>query len=305
VASSKLVCQIKLPSNFRLEPFLDFYQRDTQQTAEQVNVQENYLLKGMMWNNQPACLRLDFNLPDRVHVSLDTEALLSAASKDFFVFKVKKMLGLTQDIETFERTHETHSELGTIIQKNRGFRVPVTATSFEALTWAIIGQQISLKAAISLRRKWIQAVGKRHHNGLWCYPDALSALCLNVEQLRALGFSYHKARTLLAVSQLVQSKELPLEQWEQSIPVESIMQTLMPIPGIGPWTINYTLLRGFGWLDGSLHADIGMQRGLQRLQNAETKITATAAQEWLMQFAPWRALATTHVWHYYTSLANP
>ena len=293
---ARLAYSLELPSNFRLSPFLDFYQRDPQQVAESVDKQNKCLSKGMMWGNQPACLYFDFSAFPKLNVSLEAKTPFPAEAENHFVSKINKMLGLNQAIELFETTHATHSELGPIIQKNSGLRVPVTATPFEALTWAIIGQQISLKAAISLRRKWIQAIGQQYHDHLWCYPDAKSALHLNLEQLRQLGFSYAKARTLLTVSHLVQTEQLPLEQWEASPAIETMSQTLLNVPGIGPWTVNYTLLRGFGWLDGALHTDGGMQRALKQLQGTKT----TNAQAWLMQFSPWRALATAHLWHYAT-----
>ncbi|MFT6552722.1 MAG: DNA-3-methyladenine glycosylase II [Zhongshania marina] len=70
----------------------------------------------------------------------------------------------------------------------------------------------------------------------------------------------------------------------------------MAIRGIGPWTVNYVLLRGFGYLDGSLHGDVAVRRNLQLLLGREVKITAEETQVWLAQFSPWRALVAAHLW---------
>jgi len=73
-------------------------------------------------------------------------------------------------------------------------------------------------------------------------------------------------------------------------------ERLAAVRGIGPWTINYTLLRGYGWLDGSLHGDVAVRRGLRTLLGAPDKIGEHAAEAWLAEFTPWRALVAAHLW---------
>ncbi len=139
----------------------------------------------------------------------------------------------------------------------------LAATPFEALTWAITGQQISLSAALSLRRKLIRAAGLGHSGGLACYPDAGSIARLSEADLHQAGFSRTKAQTLIALSQGVRQNRLPLDAWLVTLPVAEIRERLLRLRGIGPWTVDYALLRGFGWLDGSLHGDAAVRRNLQ------------------------------------------
>ncbi|MNZ88145.1 hypothetical protein D3C78_1070280 [compost metagenome] len=129
-------------------------------------------------------------------------------------------------------------------------------------------------------------------------------LALGLARLRASGFSQAKAQSLLAVSEAVQAGTLPLDAWAAApqLPAEQIHAALLAIKGIGPWTVSYTLLRGFGWLDGSLHGDVAVRRGIQRLlarqgrADADAPVTAVQAQAWLAPFAPWRALVGAHLW---------
>ena len=128
-------------------------------------------------------------------------------------------------------------------------------------------------------------------------------LQLNVDQLRALSFSQAKAQTLLSVAQAVVDGELPLDEWaEQSVQgqwnaaaVDAVAQRLLTIKGIGPWTVNYCLLRGYGWPDGSLHGDVAVRRAIGLLTGSD-KPDARAASDWLEQFRPWRALVAAHLW---------
>ncbi|MEQ1967988.1 hypothetical protein ABLA30_13355 [Xenorhabdus nematophila] len=67
------------------------------------------------------------------------------------------------------------------------------------------------------------------------------------------------------------------------------------------WTINYTLLRGFNYLDGSLHGDVAVRRNLQYLLRQEDKVSAELAEKWLVNFSPWKALVGAHLWRQQSS----
>lgn len=288
-----IACTIPLPTGFRHSDILAFHRRDASEVAERVT--ETSLHKGLVWHDMPACLTLRFH-PHHADASLQVQGPVTAAQALGFEPMVRRMLGLTQQIEAFEEQYRTHPQLGPLIARNSGLRVPCTATPFEALTWAITGQQISVSVAVSIRRKLILATQIRHANGLFCHPQAQQILQLSEAQLRQAGFSTAKANTLLALSALVVHQDLPLEAWTQTLQVEALCAQLEAVRGIGLWTVNYALLRGYGWLDGSLHGDVVVRKGLQHLRQATEKVSAKDAQDWLAQFSPWRALVAAHLW---------
>jgi DNA-3-methyladenine glycosylase II len=291
-----LTCSLKLPEHYRTEDILAFHQRDVLAIAESVD--EHSLRKGLIWNNQTACLTIRFD-----RNSADAELLIdgsaSANDADMFYAMVRRMLGLNQRIEVFEQTYRHHPQIGLMIAQQPGLRVPTTATVFEALSWAITAQQISVKAAISIRRKLIQTAGLLHSGGLFCYPDATQLARLSESGLRQAGFSKAKAQTLLAVSRMIENGEIRLKDEANTTNIEEIRRQLLQIRGIGPWTVNYALLRGFGWLDGSLHGDVAVRSGLQALLGSADKVTEQQAQQWLAQFSPWRALVAAHLWAFF------
>jgi len=289
-----LSCSFELPPDFRERDILAFHNRDTLAIAEQVDGRT--FRKGLAWNGHAACLTIRFR--DRcADAELAIDGNASTVGLDSLISMVQRMLGLTQQIEGFEQTYRDHSPLGALIARQSGLRVPLAATPFEALTWAVTGQQISVKAAITLRRKLIMAAGLKHSGGLSCYPDAGHIAGLTMLDLHQAGFSQRKAQTLITISEMVLENRLPLDSWMvDSPPVDQIHEQLLRIRGIGPWTINYALLRGFGWLDGSLHGDVAVRRGLQLLLGVSEKITEDKAKQWLADFSPWRALIAAHLW---------
>lgn len=291
------VCRLALPPGFRPADILEFHGRDAQAVGERTG--PGHLAKGLLWQGRAACLSVRF--ADGVaaaELAVDGGQADSAA----LAVAVCRLLGLDQPVEVFERAHGSHPQLGPLLARQAGLRVPRAATPFEALSWAITGQQISLAAAISLRRKLILAAGLRHAGGLVCYPDAARVAALDAVTLRAAGFSASKAQTLLAVSRQVADGELPLDDWLLDPPAEEIRARLLAVRGIGPWTVDYVLLRGFGWLDGSLHGDAAVRRGLGRLLGMAQAPDEKETRAWLAPFAPWRALLAAHLW---ASLALP
>lgn len=284
-----LTCVIDLPADFRWDDFLAFHRRDAQMFAERVTA--NALQKGLVWEGAPACLSLEFD-GAQLKASLHAQAV----ADDALARLVRRMLGIDQPTAAFESACQSHPKLGPLLACRPGLRVPVTATPFEALSWAIIGQQISVRAAVGVRRNLIRAAGIVHASGLACYPDAAAVHALGEAGLRGSGLSMTKARCLLAIVDGVLDGLLPLDDWLDQSPIEDIRERLLAIKGIGPWTVNYALLRGFGWLDGSLHGDIVVRRSLQTLLGQPEKLSEEAARRWLSEFSPWRALVAAHLW---------
>lgn len=282
-----------LPRRFRPSDILAFHRRDPQEVAERVA--GDRLDKGIIWNGVPARLTLHF-LPSAVEAELDVDGQAGSSGAPALERLMRRMLGLDQDVDGFERKFIHHPTVGRLIERHRGLRVPVAATPFEALTWAITGQQVSVKAAVAVRRKLIAASGARHSSGLCCYPDARRVAALGEETLRLAGYSGAKAAALLAVARQAMDRSLPLDDWLEVLPAALARERLLAVRGIGPWTVDYTLLRGFGWLDGSLHGDVAVQRGLQGLLDVTGKIGEAQARDWLSAFSPWRALMAAHLW---------
>lgn len=286
---------VDLPASFRAADVLDFHRRDPSGLAEQVG--GDWLRKGLMWKGVPACLQIGFS-GGQAQVALHCDVAPAAVAE--VAALAHRMLGLTQPIEVFEDSYREHPVVGRLIALHPGLRLPLTASPFEAVVWAITGQQISVSAALSLRRKLIQTAGIRHSSGLHCHPDSPAILRLDHDQLRAAGFSKSKAAALHEICRRLAAGSLRLDGDD----VQQIARQLLDTPGIGPWTVGYALLRGFGWLDGSLHGDVAVRRGLQSLLGVAEKLGEKDVERWLAPFSPWRALVAVHLWAWNRAATN-
>ncbi|MDR3066183.1 MULTISPECIES: DNA-3-methyladenine glycosylase 2 [Comamonas] len=303
-----LEVSIALPLRYRFDEFVHFHDRDERQLAERVDADARSLHKAILWKRSPALLELHWKagqVQARLHAVHPEPA---ESDRDVFQAMVKRMLGLVYAPGALELAHGDHPELGSLLSRQAGLHVPGSPTPFEALTWAITGQQITVAVAVSLRRRLISLAGEPLAQvgampGLHAYPDAQRVAALDINALRGAGFSQAKAQTLLAVAQAVAEDRLPLDEWagrsaagswsEEDVAAASAQ--LLAVKGIGPWTVNYTLLRGYGWPDGSLHGDVAVRRAIGLLTGS-AQPDACAARDWLDQFKPWRALVAAHLW---------
>lgn len=297
-----LSTQVALPANYRPQDMLALHARDALQASEKVEGLR--VSKGLTWQGRPALLELELvegatqavaslavDGPADTGATGDGPAALDAM--------VARMLGLGEGADQLALQHGKHPVLGPLLLSQMGLRVPASSSPFEALIWAITGQQISVAAAIALRRRLIAATALQHSSGMLCHPDAAALAALTPEQLRAAGFSVSKIATLERVCAAVLDGSLPLDAWAtqplQAQDAQAIEDALLAIKGIGPWTVHYALLRGFGWLDGSLHGDVAVRNALARLLDVPS-VSQREAEQWLGAFAPWRALVAAHLW---------
>lgn len=286
--------RIDLPPGYRLADVLSFHGRDTEAAAEQVTqtAKGARLRKGVVLAGVPVLLDVDIG-SKRAACLIDAAGPLDGAAQAMAREALHNILGLRIDPLAFAEAVRDDPLLAPLAARHAGLRIIQSATVFEALTWAIIGQQINLGFAISLRRTFILEAGRRHPGGMWCYPEAADVAVLDVDRLTSRKFSRSKAETLLRVARMVADGELALAQTGD---IEATCAALLAVKGIGPWTVNYALLRGFGYPDCSLEGDVAVRTALQRLLGTEQKPSIPETAQWLSRYAPHRTMVAAHLW---------
>lgn len=281
---------IALPRGYRSDDILAFHGRDAEGLAEQVSAKR--VRKAVLIDGVPVLLDVALG-PDAATCRIDADGSLSAAARAQVDDALLNILGLRIDPAPFLKAVKGDALLGPLARRQPGLRIVQSATVFEALTWAIIGQQINLNFAIALRRTFIAQAGRAHSSGLWCYPEAADVARLTPEELTTRKFSRSKADTLLRLARLVDDGELTLER---SADIATVSSALLAVKGIGPWTVNYALLRGYGYADCSLHGDVAIRAALQQLLGEDSKPDMARTEAWLACYAPHRTMAAAHLW---------
>jgi len=279
---------IPLPAGYRRADAFTFHGRDADALAEQVDANAGRIRKGVLLDGVPTVLDITLHA-DRAGCVVDSNGTAAdSAAHDALV----NMLGLRIDPTPFEHAVRDDVLFGPVVARQPGLRVIQSATVFEALTWAIIGQQINLSFAIALRRTFVKLAGRAHSSGLWCYPEAADVARLDIEQLTSRKFSGAKAETLLRIARLVADGALSLARTADTAEVS---ERLLAVKGIGPWTVNYALLRGWGYADCSLHGDVAVRNAIGRLLGTE-RPDLRAAEAFLQAYRPHRTMAAAYLW---------
>jgi DNA-3-methyladenine glycosylase II len=279
---------IALPAAYRHADAFTFHGRDADALAEQVEPEAGRIRKGVLLGSVPVMLDITLHA-DRAECVVASDG---AAPADAVHDALVNMLGLRIDPAPFEAAVRDDPLLGPVVARQPGLRVIQSATVFEALTWAIIGQQINLSFAIALRRTFIGLAGRAHSSGLWCYPEAADVARLDREQLTSRKFSGAKAETLLRFARLVADGALSLDRADDPA---AVGERLLAVKGIGPWTVNYALLRGWGYADCSLHGDVAVRNAIGRLRGTE-RPGLREAETFLEAYRPHRTMAAAYLW---------
>lgn len=290
---------MSLPRGYSMIEVLKFHGRDKLHFSEQVR--QSGFRKGILLTNIPAVIDIEFdrqltNARCSVFADGDLTSAMQSQAKDI----CQSILGLKIDPEEFSAFIAADPLVGPLVARQPNLRIVQSASIFEALTWAVMGQQINVSFAVSLRRTFVQQAGRQHSSGLWCYPSPEDVARCDIAQLTTRQFSKSKAETILRLSRLIADNELDLVLSETN-PIEKIDKSLLSVKGIGPWTVNYSFLRGYAYADCSLHGDVAVRAAIHKLIGGESKPSIAAAEEFLKPYSPHRTMACAHLW---TSLSK-
>ena len=273
---------LSMPMGLRVPDVLAFHGRDGQSVSERVAGRR--LHKAFLCEGLPSVLSLTFR-EEVVDVSL--RGATGPAAMATAHGAALRLLGWRGDPAAFEAVHPR------LAQGREGLRVLLTLDPFEALVWAILGQQVNLAFAYALRRDLIRLADLPVGGGLFAHPDAARIAELKVEDLLALRFSRRKAEYLLHAAAEVASGRLLLEGRTTAT---GLARDLLALRGCGPWTAQYVLMRGFGFRDCVPVGDAGLTLALQRWFQLEARPGPAETQALMATFAPHRSLATFHLW---------
>ncbi len=180
--------------------------------------------------------------------------------------------------------------LGNAVSLRPGLRVPGAFDGFELAARAILGQQITVKAATTIAGRFAAAFGDAidtPHLGLThLSPTASRVAAASIDEIASLGITQTRARSLVALAREMESGRLTLDAGAD--PHDTIAQ-LVALPGIGAWTAHYIAMRALRWADAFPKEDIAVRNALGRVSPA-------SAERLSVPWRPWRSYATIHLW---------
>jgi AraC family transcriptional regulator of adaptative response / DNA-3-methyladenine glycosylase II len=290
--SSALSFRLPLPRGYPVARTLEYLGRDPASLTMRMEGQSFAL--GFWLDGRPATLSVNlaregaFSIVE-THRALPVDA--EARARDYLL----RLLGLNRDPRPFECHVSASPALAPLIAGRRGLRILQTPDPFDGLIWAIVGQQINLAFAFTLRRRLVERTGIRLPGGLYAPPRPEAVANLKIEELTREQFSQRKAEYLIGVARRIAAGELDLARLA-SAPAAEVEAELLAVRGLGPWSVNYLMMRAFGFEDCVPVGDSGLVRGLMKFFRLPERPREAATRELMQPFAPFRSWATFHLW---------
>jgi len=224
--------------------------------------------------------------PGQAHVLLRARPREPAAPSQL-VAACRRLLDADADPAAIDAVLAADPMLAPLVRARPGLRVPGAYDGFELAVRAVLGQQVSVAAARTFAGRLAARYGHRIPPGTG--PPGLTVLFpgpaeLAGADLSGLGLTTARQRTLRALASAAAAGRLSLGPGAD--PAETAAQ-LAGLPGIGPWTVGYIMLRSGADPDRFPAGDLGLRRALARLGG-----TPEQAARW----RPWRGYAAIHLW---------
>jgi len=189
------------------------------------------------------------------------------------------------------------ARLARAVKANPGLRVPGAFNGFELGLRAILGQQVTVKAATTIACRFVEAFGQPIATGVpeltRLTPDPARVAKASIDDIARHGILASRARSIIALAKAEASGELSLDGGTHHNPSDSIRR-LAELPGIGPWTAHYVAMRAMRWPDAFPKEDIAVRN---KLGGVTAKEAETLSEAW----RPWRSYAVMHLWRMETS----
>ncbi len=162
---------------------------------------------------------------------------------------------------------------------------------FGTLSHAIVGQQLSLKAAATIYARFCQLLGADDGQ-----PHPAQLRGLGVEQLRSVGLSQAKALAVLDLAEKIVSEQvLPLPVLE-TLDDDAVIQNLVQVRGIGRWTAEMFLMFQMGRTDVLPVDDLGIRKGFMLVYGLDTMPDKTQMLAHAQRWQPYRSVASWYLW---------
>lgn len=219
-------------------------------------------------------------------------------TKQYVKDYVGEWFDLESDLTEFYTLARKDKILSTLIDKYFGYRIIGQPDLFESIVWAVLGQQINLQFAYTLKQRFVEKFGERLHwkeNSFYLFPTPEIVAGLSHDILLPLQFSRQKSNYVVNIAQAFASGEISKDKLA-GLSLEDAKEKLMKIKGVGNWTANYALMKTFRYPDAFPLEDAGVHNAIKNLKKMDRKPTLDEVRKFYKKFKGWEAYTTLYLW---------
>lgn len=205
---------------------------------------------------------------------------------------------LDKDLKPFYAMAANDPFLSHLAKKHYGYRIVGQPDLYESLVWAVLGQQINLSFAYTLKQQFVREYGKKlvyADKEYFLFPEPGIVTHLTMEDLLKIQFSRQKARYTIGISEAFLDGTISKEKLK-GLSLVDAKEKLMKIKGIGNWTANYALMKTFRYPDAFPLEDAALSNALRTFLKLDRKPSLDEIREVFLRYKGWEAYATLYLW---------
>lgn len=209
--------------------------------------------------------------------------------------KLASLFDLAAEPALIQQCFSSDPWLAQLTAQAPGLRVPGAWSGFELVVRTIVGQQVSVKAATTIVGRLVQRAGTPAQGPLlaeaaWLFPTPEALAGANLDKI---GMPGKRVAALQGFAQAVADGAVDIDAASPDLP--TLRRQLLALPGIGPWTVEYTAMRAWRDADAWPGTDLVLMQAIARRHPALLKHVQQLkhSEAW----RPWRAYAAMHLWN--------
>lgn len=286
--------EITCPDEFSFELCLQFLRRSPREVLHRVD--GDRVLKLIRINEEIVLFSI-YQKGQKLVIEF-LNGVTSPATRECVKTYVKEWFDLDTNLKPFYALARKDELLKGLVKKYHGYRIVGQPDLFESLVWAVLGQQINLQFAYTLKQRFVETFGESKEwdqRKYYLFPSPERVIHIKPEQLLALQFSRQKAAYSIGIAQAFAEGRVYKEML-RGVPLLQGKEELMKIKGIGNWTANYALMKTFRYPDAFPLQDAGLHNALKNLMNLKSKPSLDRIKKIFKKYKGWEAYATLYLW---------
>ncbi len=285
---------LQVPTEFSFPLCLNFLRRSPKELLHHLT--DESVIKALRIDKEVVVFKVTYE-NDALSIAFLTQEP-SENTKHIISEYVREWFDLDTDLKPFYRMAEKDKLLKDLVTQYYGYRIVGQPDLFESLIWAVLGQQINLGFAYTLKQRFVQTFGEKLALGnqdFFLFPSPETVSIISPEQLLPLQFSKQKSHYTIAIAEAFSDGTLSKEKIK-ALPLLEAKNQLMKIKGIGNWTANYALMKTFHYPNAFPLEDAGLHNAIKNLRNLERKPTPEEVRKIFKKYSGWEAYATLYLW---------
>ncbi|WP_033543628.1 DNA-3-methyladenine glycosylase 2 [Planococcus sp. CAU13] len=289
------IMRVPVPVEFSFDECLIFLNRSSQENLHRIQGER---IRKLLRHEEELMLMEISSSPQHLNIEF-LNGVPSEEGRTAAAQYVREWFDLDTDLAPFYELAAADPILQPIARHHFGLRILGFPDLFEAMAWAITGQQINLTFAYTLKKRFVEAYGKSivyDNETYWVFPSYREIAALEVSDLTPMQYSARKAEYIIGIATQMASGILSKEQLLNGKDAQAIEKELVAIRGVGPWSANYVMMKCLAITSAFPIADVGLHNALKVQLELEQKPTIAEIERLAENWKGWEAYATFYLW---------